>query len=120
MKIWFLLRAYGLEGLRNRIRNHVTWANELQVRLARIPEIEITSPCRLSLFTFRYVPSGGSDPNRATEKLLQDINADGRLYLTQTVHDGRFVIRVQVGQFDTTRDDVLMVADVVRELISVR
>ncbi len=120
LKIWFLLRAYGLEGLRNRIRNHVTWANELQDRLARIPEIEITSPCRLSLFTFRYVPAGGPDPNKATEKLLQDINADGRLYMTQTMLDGLFVIRVQVGQFDTTREDVLMVADVVRELISVR
>ena len=118
LKIWFLLRAYGLEGLRTRIRNHVAWANELRGKLTRIPEIEITSPCRLSLFTFRYVPSGGSDPNVATERLLQAINADGRLYLTQTMHDGQFVIRVQVGQFDTTRDDVLMVADVVRELLA--
>ena len=118
LKIWFLLRAYGLEGLRMRIRNHVAWANELRGKLARIPEIEITSPCRLSLFTFRYVPSDGSDPSAATEGLLQAINADGRLYLTQTTHDGQFVIRVQVGQFDTTRDDVLMVADVVQELMA--
>ena len=120
LKLWFLLRAYGLEGLRRRIRNHVAWSNELRDRLAQVPEIEITSPCRLSLFTFRYVPSDASDPNEATERLLQAINADGRLYLTQTMHDGRFVIRVQVGQFETTRDDVLMVADIVRELVSVR
>ncbi len=120
LKIWFLVRAYGLEGLRSRIRNHVAWANELQGKLALFPEIEITSPCRLSLFSFRYVPSDGLDPNAATEELLQAINADGRLYLTQTMHDGRFVIRVQVGQFDTTREDVLMVADVVRELMAAR
>jgi aromatic-L-amino-acid/L-tryptophan decarboxylase len=47
---------------------------------------------------------------RATRALLARINDDGRVYLTQTVHRGRFVIRVQVGQFDTTREDVMTVA----------
>ena len=44
------------------------------------------------------------------------INDDGRIYLTQTRVAGRFAIRVQVGQFDCTRDDVMMVAEVVRDL----
>jgi len=48
---------------------------------------------------------------------LARINDDGRIYLTQTMHGGRYVIRVQVGQFDCTRDDVMMIADVVRELM---
>ncbi len=115
LKIWFLLRAYGLEGLRERIRNHVTWASELAAKLERHPEIEITSPCRFSLFTFRHVPAG-SDPDAATRLLLQKINDDGRLYLTQTTCEGKFVIRFVVGQFDCTQDDVMSAYDVIAEL----
>ena len=117
LKLWFLFRAYGLEGLRSRIRNHIAWARELEGRLADVPKIEIVTPCRFSLFTFRYRPDN-QDPDTATRDLLQRLNQDGRIYLTQTIHRGQFVIRVQVGQFDTTRDDALSVADVVAELTS--
>ncbi|MBD3678130.1 MAG: aspartate aminotransferase family protein [Rhodobacteraceae bacterium] len=112
LKLWFVLRAYGLEGLRSRIRNHVAWAEELCEAIAALPGFEIVTPPALSLFTFRY----GDDA--ATEALLTRINDDGRIYLTQTRHDGQFVIRVQVGQFDCTREDVMSVLDVVRELAS--
>ena len=53
-----------------------------------------------------------------TEALLARINDDGRIYLTQTLHEGRYVIRVQVGQFDCTRTDVQMIAKVVAELMT--
>jgi aromatic-L-amino-acid/L-tryptophan decarboxylase len=111
LKLWFTLRAYGLEGLRRRIRDHVAWSRELAETLAALPGVVITTPPSLSLFTFAL--DAGDD---ATEALLQRINDDGRVYLTQTRHEGRFVIRVQVGAFESTRDDVLTVAEVVREL----
>jgi len=113
LKLWFVLRAYGLEGLRARIRNHVRCAGELARELAAIPGVTVETGPVLSLFTFRF-----REDDAATEALLRRINADGRVYLTQTRHRGRFVIRVQVGQFDTTRDDVMMVAGVVRALVS--
>ena len=72
---------------------------------------EITTAPALSLFTFAL--KAGDD---ATRTLLQRINDDGRIYLTQTLHRGRFVIRVQVGQFDCTRADVMMIPTVVQEL----
>ncbi len=111
LKLWFTLRAYGLEGLRRRIRNHVRWAGEAHDEIARLPGFAITTPPALSLFTFRY-----DDSDRATEDLLKRINDDGRIYLTQTRHQGKFVIRMQVGQFDCTREDVMMVPAVLREL----
>ncbi len=110
LKLWFLLRAYGLEGLRQRIRNHVDWSRELCERIAALDGFEITSEPMLSLFSFRY----RSDAE--TEALLSRINDDGRIYLTQTRHRGQFVIRVQVGQFDCTREDVMCVLDVLRDL----
>jgi aromatic-L-amino-acid decarboxylase len=110
LKLWFLIRAYGLEGLRTRIRNHIAWAREAQAAIAALPGFEIVTPCRFSLFTFRH------DSEAATRDLLDRINADGRTYLTQTVHEGQFVIRFQVGQFDCTRADVMMAVSVLAEL----
>ncbi|PQO23439.1 aspartate aminotransferase family protein [Rhodobacteraceae bacterium WD3A24] len=112
LKLWFLLRAHGLEGLRGRIRDHVRWAGELAEEIARLDGVEIVTPPALSLFTFALKAG-----DAATEALLRRINDDGRVYLTQTRHKGRFVIRVQVGQFDCTRDDVMTVAQVLRDLL---
>jgi aromatic-L-amino-acid decarboxylase len=111
LKLWFTLRAYGLEGLRARIRNHVIWAVEACEALRALPGVTITSEPRLSLFTFAL------KDDAATEALLTRINDDGRIYLTQTRHKGAFVIRVQVGQFDCTREDVTMITQVVAALI---
>ncbi|MBS9716213.1 pyridoxal phosphate-dependent decarboxylase family protein [Pseudohalocynthiibacter aestuariivivens] len=115
LKIWFTLRAYGLTGLRERIRNHVSWANKVAEVISTLPDFTIATAPALSLFTFQYVPEG-QNPNEATAKLLERINNDGRIYLTQTLHEGKFVIRVQVGQFDCTRDDVMMIPKVLSDL----
>lgn len=112
LKLWFVIRAYGLSGLRERIRNHVAWTAETAAALARIPGIEITTPPVLNLFTFAF---GDNDTTRA---LLQAINDDGRLYLTQTMHDGRFVIRVTMGQFEMAQADARMAVDVIAELVA--
>lgn len=103
LKLWFTLRAYGLEGLRARIRNHVAWSREACEALRALPRITITTEPRLSLFTFAL-------PTEAeTEALLAAINDEGEIYLTPTRHQGRLVIRVQVGQFDCTHEDVMAI-----------
>ena len=113
LKLWFVLRAYGLEGLRTRLRNHVAWVADLADRVAAIPDLEIVTEPRLALFSFAHMDGDG-----ATEALIQQVNADGRVYLTQTRHAGRFVIRMTAGSFDCTRDDVMMVETVLRELLA--
>jgi aromatic-L-amino-acid decarboxylase len=115
LKIWFLIRAYGLEGLRDRIRNHVSWTKELEAKLRAHPDFTITTDSRLALFTFQHTPPN-ADPNQASAALLQRINDDGRIYLTQTLHLGAYVIRFSAGQFDCTHDDVMMAYDVITEL----
>jgi aromatic-L-amino-acid decarboxylase len=113
LKLWFLLRAHGLEDLRARIRNHVAWAGELHDALAAEPHFEIATPLRLSLFTFRWTPPG-RDPDAATAALARAINDAGTIYVTETTVRGRPVIRFQVGQFDSTRDDVMAALDAIR------
>lgn len=112
LKLWFVLRAYGLEGLRDRLRNHVAWVAELAERIDAMADLEVVTEPRLALFSFAH-----RDGDAATEALIRKVNADGRVYLTQTRHDGRFVIRMSAGSFDCTRDDVLMVETVLREVL---
>jgi len=96
LKIWFLLRSYGLENLRERIRNHVNWSCEIADKFRDTPEFEVVTDPILSLFTFRYVPDTDQDLDILNQKLVDAINDDGRIYLTQTIHKGQKVIRFQV------------------------
>ena len=105
LKIWFLLRIEGLEALRSRIRNHVAWSAQAAQAIAALDGFEIVTAPILSLFTFRY------RDDAATAALLDAVNREGRIYLTQTTHEGRFVIRVQVGAWDCTRDDVMAIPE---------
>jgi aromatic-L-amino-acid decarboxylase len=111
LKIWFLIRSYGLEGLRTRIRNHIAWAGELCEDIRELEGFEIVTDPILSLFSFRC-PGNDEDQQR----LVDALNDDGRIYLTQGSFGGRKIIRFQVGQFDTTRDDVMMARGVIQEV----
>ena len=117
LKVWFLLRAYGLEGLRTMIRNHVKWSTELCTRLDNESDFEITTQPILSLFTFRYIPKNAAiDLDAVNLGLVNAINDDGRIYLTQTMHDGKLVIRFVCGQFDMTHDDIDIAFDVITSI----
>jgi aromatic-L-amino-acid decarboxylase len=107
LKLWFLLRAYGLEALRSMIRNHVAWSQALAEKLRATPGFEIVTEPVLSLFTFRFAPQGTENLDDLNLALVNAINDDGRIYLTQTRTDGKLVIRFQAGQFDATEEDIL-------------
>ncbi len=116
LKLWFLMRSYGLEGLRGRLRNHVDWSAALAERLRAEPDFEITSEPVLSLFSFRFSPEGARDLDTLNQRFVDTINDDGRIYLTQTLLDGAKVVRFQVGQFDCTQEDVAFAFDVITEI----
>jgi len=116
LKLWFVIRSYGVAALQAKIRHHVAWAQELARAVEAHMDFELTTPPLLALFSFRYAPAGAKDLDALNAKLVQRINDDGRIYLTQSQHEGRFVIRFQVGQTNTTRGDVMAAWDVIREL----
>jgi aromatic-L-amino-acid/L-tryptophan decarboxylase len=101
LKLWFLLRAEGLSGLRAMIRNHVAWTRLARDRIAATPGFEIVTEPSLALFTFRLKAG-----DAATRALIEAVNAGGQAYLTQTMHDGKFVIRMTIGTIDCTEEDV--------------
>ena len=124
LKLWFLLRGYGLEGLRTMIRNHIAWAHKVHEAVAGMADMEILTPPMLSLFTFRLAPAnldtGTGDREAALDalnmRLIQAINEDGRIYLTQTKIDGKFVIRFQAGNWTMEERDADVAIDVIAEM----
>jgi aromatic-L-amino-acid decarboxylase len=118
LKLWFLLRAHGLEGLRSMIRNHVEWSRGLAELLRREPDFELVTEPMLSLFSFRHHREGSADIDAHNLQLVNAINDDGRIYLTQTRVDGKVAIRFQAGQFETTQEDVDAAFGIIRECAS--
>ncbi|MFG1270417.1 pyridoxal-dependent decarboxylase [Xanthobacter sp. DSM 14520] len=115
LKLWFVLRAHGLEGLRQMIRNHVAWSQALAARIACEPGFSLASTPVLSLFSFRHDPGDGRDGDAHMLALLQAINDGGQLYLTPTRVDGRLAIRFQAGSMDATADDVDAAFHIIRD-----
>jgi aromatic-L-amino-acid decarboxylase len=110
LKLWFVIRSYGVEALRELIRKHVRLAGELAGWIEAAPGFELMAPAQLGLVCFRYRPSEvAADESRVDElnaALLARVNATRRVHLTHTRLAGRYVIRVAVGQRQTERAQV--------------
>ena len=100
LKLWFVLRSFGKQGLRNKIRSHIQWAQELAQQIEQHPKFELLSPAPLATVCFRYRPANipESSLNQLNEKLLQELNASGRIYLTHTKLGEIYTLRLVVGQ----------------------
>jgi aromatic-L-amino-acid decarboxylase len=96
LKLWFVIRHYGVEGLRHHIRRHVALAQEFAGWVRADPRFELAAPAPLNLVCFRL--RAGDDVNRA---LLERLNASGALYLTHTVLGGKYTLRMSIGQTHT-------------------
>jgi len=96
LKLWFVIRHYGVEGLRYHVRRHVDLAQCFASWVQEHPRFELAVPPPLNLVCFRHV--GGDKFN---QRLLEQLNQTGDLYLTHTVLDGRYTLRLCVGQTHT-------------------
>ncbi len=108
LKLWFVLRSYGVEGLREMIRGHVALAQELAGWVSRRPDFEVMAPVPFGLVCFRYRPEGKSEEelDAVNQELMTRANARRRFHLTHTRLSGRYAIRLVVGQRSTRRDRV--------------
>jgi aromatic-L-amino-acid decarboxylase len=106
LKLWTVLHTHGLDGLRAHIRGHVALAGELADRVVAEPGLALAAPPSLALVCLRVETGDPAADERATRALLAAVNATGRAFVTHTVVDGRYVIRVAVGGVTTSRADV--------------
>jgi aromatic-L-amino-acid/L-tryptophan decarboxylase len=101
LKLWAVLRHYGAEGLRSRIRESVRLAGEFERWVRAEPGWELCAPRPFSVVCFRRCAS--DDENAA---LLERVNASGEIFLSHTRLDGRYVLRLALGNERTTENDV--------------
>ena len=96
LKLWFVIRHYGVEGLRYHIRRHVDLAQQFADWVKKDDRFELAAQVPLNLVCFRH--KGGDDVN---QKLMDRLNRSGDLYLTHTRLDDRLTLRLCIGQTNT-------------------
>jgi len=117
LKLWFVLRHFGAEGIRNRLRHHIALAQEFALWVDGEPDWEVMAPHPLSVVCFRYAPRGSDEPQRdaLNAEILRAVNATGEVFLSHTKVDGRYAIRLAIGNLRTQRPDVEHAWNLLRE-----
>ena len=102
LKLWFVIRHYGVEGIQHHIREHVAWARSFADRIVMHPDFELSAPLPLNLVCFRH--TGGDDIN---QHIMDTLNNDGEMYLTHTRLNDQIVLRMSIGGTNTTESNVV-------------
>lgn len=98
LKLWMVLEHYGLERMRAVIREHVQFAQRLAAELQKRGDIELVAPQNLSVVVFRKIVPGGEEASeKENAALLERINATGKLFVSHTKLNGKYAIRVAIG-----------------------
>jgi aromatic-L-amino-acid decarboxylase len=101
LKLWFVIRSYGVRGLQETIRAHIAMARQLATTIQASPDFELLAPAPLNLICFRYHPRHITDPARLdalNAQILESLNKSGKLYLSHTKLGGRYALRLVIGQ----------------------
>ena len=117
LKLWSVIRSYGTERLREKIRYHISVAARLSEMISKETDFEILAPVIISVVCFRYVPAGYSNDqiNALNEKLIQQLNDSGRLYLSHTVLYGKYTLRMVTAQTNVTLEHVEKAWDLIKK-----
>jgi len=101
LKLWFVIRSFGVEGLQKKIRSHVEWAGRFAEWVEADGDFELAARPSLNLVCFRH--TGGDEMN---QELVDSLNDSGDLFLTHTVLDDQLTLRFSIGQTSTRLDNV--------------
>jgi aromatic-L-amino-acid decarboxylase len=106
LKLWFVIRHYGIEGLQHHVREHVRLAQEFAGWVRSDSRFELAAPAQLNLVCFRlrageHTNQDQANQDRANQALMERLNNSGDLYLTHTKLDGKIALRFCVGQTNT-------------------
>ena len=113
LKLWFVIRTYGIEGLQQKIRDHIAFGQWIRQQVVDHPSLELMATASFNLVCFRVNPGKGeSGPeydqylDTLNEHFMQQLNRTGKIFLTHTRLDGRYAIRFVAGQTHTSFESV--------------
>jgi len=117
LKLWMVIRAFGVNGLAERLRAHCALARRFATWVSESDEWRLMAPAPFSLVCFRYAPKGMSDAeaDRVNETIMHSVNAAGDVFLSHTKLNGRFTLRLAIGNIRTTEEHVALAWDRLNE-----
>jgi len=118
LKLWFIIRYFGVEGLAERIKDHIKLAKEFTKWIDDEKDFERMAPVPFSTVCFRINPGNKSEQelNELNEKLMEKINTSGKLFLSHTKLNGKFVIRITIGSIRQERRHVIEAWELIKEI----
>jgi aromatic-L-amino-acid decarboxylase len=118
LKLWSVIRSYGVKGLQEKIRYHISLAKSLSGMILKENDFELVAPVTLNTVCFRYRPSDVSSEklNELNEKINHKLNDSGKIYLSHTVLDGRYILRMVTGQTNVTAEHVNKAWELIKEI----
>src|SRR5947209_5782804 len=111
LKLWCVIRSYGVEGLQEMVRRHASIAQEFAQWVRDDARFEIMAPADLNLICFRF-----KGDNNANEELLKRLNASGKVFLSHTKLNGRFTLRFCVAQTYTEEHHVAAAWQLIQQI----
>ncbi len=116
LKLWFVIRSFGVNGLREKVRHNIALAGELKSWIEKHELFELLAPVEFGLVCFRFHPAGIEDAgilNRMNEQLLLAVNATGNVYISHTKLDGKYTLRIVTSQTNIERSHVVKAWDLI-------
>jgi aromatic-L-amino-acid decarboxylase len=121
IKLWFVMRYFGVEGLAARIREHIAMARKFSAWVDLSPDFERLAPVPFSVVCFRAHPqriSSEAELDTLNERLMDEVNRRGKVYLSHTKLKGVFTLRLAIGNIRTTREYVKLAWDELNEVLA--
>lgn len=117
LKLWCVIRMYGVNGLREKVRYHIRIASELAEMISGELDFELLAPVNLNTVCFRYNPAGipNDEVNRINEELNHRLNDSGMIYLTHTKLKGNYTLRMVTAQTNVTLRHVEKAWNLIKE-----
>ncbi|MFZ4548797.1 MAG: pyridoxal phosphate-dependent decarboxylase family protein [Bacteroidales bacterium] len=109
LKLWFVIRSFGVKQLQDKIREHIRLAKWLEQEIIANPYFESMAPVTLSLVCFRFNPNhilSSADLNQINENLLGKLNATGKIFITHTKLYGQYTLRISIAGTLTSESHV--------------
>jgi aromatic-L-amino-acid/L-tryptophan decarboxylase len=110
LKLWFVLRAFGIDGARRRIAAHIEMAQELRRWIEADPAFEVLAPSPFSVVVFRH-----RSDDAANERIHDSVNASGKAFISHATVRGAYALRMAIGNLRTTLEDVRLGWELIKE-----
>jgi len=115
LKLWMVLRHFGADGLRDRLAEHMRLAQLFASWVDASPDFERLAPVPFSVVCFRARARTNEDADRLNERVLESVNATGEMFISHTRLDGRYALRLAIGNLQTAEVHVRRAWDLLQE-----